>query len=57
MEKNALKWLYAVPGKRKIYVLLLIAVQAIHGVSGVFYALLLRNLVDAAVAGNKDDFF
>ncbi len=53
MGKNStLKWLYAVPGRKKLYILALIVVQALHGGSGVFYALFLRNIVDCAA--NKD---
>ena len=56
-NKDTLKWIYKVQGKKKIYILLLIIVQMLHGGSGVLYALLLRNIVDSAVAGEKADFF
>lgn len=55
-NKDTLKWIYKVQGKKKIYILLLIIVQMLHGGSGVLYALLLRNIVDSAVAGEKADF-
>ena len=57
MKNNTLKWLFTVPGKKKIYILILILVQALHGASGVLYALLLRNIVDCAVSKNTDGFF
>lgn len=54
---NTAKWLYAVPGSKKRYILELTIVQALHGASGVLYALLLRNIVDAAVAGDSGGFW
>ena len=56
MRNNALKWLYAVPKGKKLYILLLIIVQMLNGGSGVLYALLLRNIVDSAVIGSMDGF-
>ena len=53
MKNNAIKWLYAVPEKKKLYILTLMLVQALHGASGVLYALLLRNIVDNATAHDK----
>ena len=50
MKKNAVKWLYSVTGRKKWNILWLIMIQALHGFSGVLYALLLRNIVDSAVA-------
>ena len=58
MEKsNSLKWLYKVPGRKKGYIVLLTVLQAVSGGSGVLYALLLRNLVDAAVKHDSTDFW
>lgn len=57
MKTSSLKWLSAVAGKRKIYIVVLLLVQAALGISGVFYALLLRNIIDNAVAKNKSGFF
>ena len=56
MNNSAIKWLYAVPKNKKLYILALMLVQAILGASGVMYALLLRNIVDNATAHNKTDF-
>ncbi len=57
MKNNAIKWLYAVPEKKKLYILALMVVQALHGASGVLYALLLRNIVDNATAHDKAGFW
>lgn len=59
MKSNSktLRWLYKVTGKNKIYILLLLIVQAVHGGSGVLYALLLRDIVDNAVDQNVDGFW
>lgn len=57
MRNNAIKWLYAVPGTKKLYILALMIVQAINGASGVLYALLLRNIVDNAAEHDKSGFW
>ena len=57
MKNNAIKWLYAVPEKKKLYILALMLVQALNGGSGVLYALLLRNIVDNATAHDKAGFW
>lgn len=56
MKNNAVKWLYSVTGKKKWNILWLMIVQALNGASGVLYALLLRNIVDNAVEGDKNGF-
>ena len=56
MKNNTLKWLLSVPGRKKIYIFLLILVQVLHGASGVLYALLLRNIVDSAVGKDTNAF-
>ena len=57
MKKNkTIKWLYRVPERKKGYILLLTLVQMLNGGSGVWYALLLRNIVDSAIAKNMDAF-
>ena len=56
MKNNAVKWLYSVTGRKKWNILWLIIVQALHGASGVLYALLLRNIVDNAVDGDRSSF-
>ena len=57
MKKNAIRWLYDVPGQKKLYILALTALQALLGASGVLYALLLRNIVDSAAAHNARGFW
>ena len=56
MKNTALRWLWDVPGKEKLNILALTLVQALHGFSGVLYALLLREIVDAA-AGHDSALF
>ena len=57
MGNRTIKWLYKVPGKHRIWVILLCALQMILGGLGVLYALLLKEIVDHAVAGEKALFF
>ena len=54
---SALKWLYAVPGRKKLYIAALMLVQSLNGASGVLYALFLRNIVDSATAHDKPSFW
>ena len=56
-NKNTIKWLWRVPGRKKWLIALLLAVQTAHGASGVLYALLLRNIVDSAVQSDVSGFF
>ncbi|SFW24767.1 ABC transporter ATP-binding protein [Ruminococcus flavefaciens] len=56
MKNNAIKWLYSVTGRKKWNILWLMIVNALHGGSGVLYALLLRNIVDSAVDGDRSGF-
>lgn len=57
MKCNAIKWLYKTPEKKKLYILGLIIIQAINGLTGVFYAILLRNIVDNATNHNENEFW
>ena len=57
MKNSAIKWLYAVPKRKKLYILVLMLVQALHGASGVLYALLLRGIVDHAAAHDRSGFW
>lgn len=56
MSKTIL-WLWQVPGRKKGFVLALTLIQAITGGAGVLYALLLRNIVDSAVARSLPTFW
>lgn len=57
MNNNTIRWLSAVSGRKKWQIALLTLVQALHGASGVFYALLLRSVVDAAVGRDSAAFW
>ena len=57
MKDSAVRWLYEVPGSKKLYILLLTIADALHGASGVFYALLLKGAVDSAAGGNSSGFW
>ena len=56
MESSAVKWLYKACGRKKLYILALIIIQALNGASGVLYALFLRNIVDSAANKDKSGF-
>ena len=53
-QETALRWLSRTAGKDKLYIGLLVLTQAILGGSGVLYAVLLRDLIDAAVAHSRE---
>ena len=57
MKNSAINWLWLVPGKKKLYILILTVVQALHGASGVLYALLLRVIVDSAADHDSTGFW
>ena len=57
MKQQAISWLWKVSGRKKWLIAALILVQAANGFSGVLYALLLRNIVDSAVDGNRAEFW
>ena len=57
MDQGAVSWLYRVSGRKKGYVLLLTLGEALQGLAGVFFALLLRGGVDCAVAGDREGLF
>ena len=47
---SALHFINEVAGKSRLYIIFLLLVQMVLGISSVFYALLLRGLIDGAVA-------
>lgn len=55
--RSALFWLKSVMGNMKWYISLLAILQMSLGIVGVYYAILLRDLVNAAVDGRKNSFF
>ncbi len=57
MDRKVLDWLYRVPGRKKAIVLALMLVQALNGASGVLYALILKDMVNGAAAGDRGAFW
>ena len=55
-KKGALDWIFKVPGKSLGYTVLLTVLQTVSGVLGISMALISRDLVDTAVAGQRDAF-
>lgn len=53
---NELKWIIKITNKKR-YVGILVLIQAILSISGVVYALLLREVIDSAVDKNKSQFW
>ena len=56
MKKQVLKWLYEVPGKNRLSVLILTFISIIYSTAGVFYSLILKGAVDAVAAGSESGF-
>lgn len=52
-----LRWLWRILGQGKKWIFLLIFVKILQGIEGAFFALELRNVIDAAVGGQKNAFF
>lgn len=52
-NKSALHFINEVAGKGRLYIIFLLLVQMVLGISSVFYALLLRGLIDGAVAHDR----
>ena len=55
-QKDTIRWLWRVTGKKKGYVLALTLIQGVAGIIGVVYALLFRAVVDSAVAKDTASF-
>ncbi len=53
MNKGSIRWISKVLGFKKAYILALTIAESLYGGSGVLYAILLRNVVDAAVAKDQ----
>ncbi len=51
-----LRWISEVAGRKKRYIGILLAVQMVLGINSVFYAVLLKNLIDEAVGKNRQGF-
>lgn len=54
---SSTRWLYQVTGRKKGYIVVLATVQAVQGGLGVLFALMLRNVVNSAVAGERGAFW
>lgn len=57
MKTNTIKWLSKTAGKKKIYIAFLFVIQIILGASSVFYALILKNIIDCAARNDSHGFF
>lgn len=56
VRQTAVRWLWQVTGKRKAAIAGLTVLQMVLGVSGVAFALALREVIDAAAAGDPKGF-
>ncbi len=56
IEKHTWHYLNAVTKKGKVNIGILLAAQALLGISSVFYALFLRDIINGAVAGDRQRF-
>ena len=55
-DSAAIRWLFAVSGKKNWYLVFLTLVQMAMGVVSVLFALLFKGLVDSAAGGNREAF-
>ena len=55
--KTTLKWINDVTGSSRLLVLLLVILQALLSLTSIFYALILRRIINAAVDGERQMFF
>ena len=51
-----LSWISKTLGKRKWMIVLLSVLQSILAISGIFFALIMKEIIDYAVDGNRDGF-
>ena len=56
-RNQAWQYLSAVSGRAKVNIAILLVVQMCLGISSVFYALFLRDIINGAVAGEEQRFF
>ena len=56
-QADTVMWLFSVPGRKKLYIVALTLVQTANGGSGALYALLIRNIVDAAARQDSNGFW
>lgn len=55
-NRASLHFIWEVSGKYKMNIVFLLLIQGLLGISGVWYAMLLRNIIDEAVCKNRDGF-
>ncbi len=55
-EKITIKWLFTRVGRKNWYILLLTLLNTLSGMTGVVYALLMRQMIDTAVAHDRSAF-
>ena len=56
-NKKTLEWMKAVSGASRLLVVFLVMLQSVLSLSGIFNVLILRWIINVAVAGNRDAFF
>ncbi len=56
MKTNSFKWLSNVIGKKKKYIVFMLLIQAVLGAVSVFYALILRDIIDCAAEKDSQGF-
>lgn len=56
-NRPTILWISRVTGKSKLNIAILLVIRSVGSLCGVFYAVILRGLVNAAVNGRKDAFF
>lgn len=54
---STLCWISDVAGRKQLYIGILLLVQMVLGISSVFYAVILRDVIDKAVAKDRQGFF
>ena len=57
IKNSTIGWLWKITGRRKLYIVALSILQMIQGGSGVLFALLMRGVIDYAVAGDTPMFW
>ncbi len=57
MEQKPLAWINRTIGSKRVYLVFLTLVQSLNSASGVFYAVILKELVDSAAKGDADGFW
>lgn len=53
---SVIRWMSRMIGWKKLYIGILLLIQIFLGITGVIYAMLLRNAIDQAVKGHKREF-